>query len=136
MLAKLSVSASQTRKAAVQDAVRAASYCFSSSMKRRFSACDALDAVRKRKNANRFYEEHPKPRHLSKSQEKFLEWFRRRQAAEVKGVANVDVTGLLDTRGENFRVVALGQVPAEPRFLQLSIALFLGCIPIMINVAE
>ena len=110
VLAKLSVSAIQTRKAAVQDAV---SCRFTPSMKRRFSACDALDAVRKKKNANRSHEEHLKTRRISKSQEKFLEWFRRRQSTEVKGVANVDVTGLLDTAGENFRSVALGQVPAE-----------------------
>ncbi len=116
VLAKLSVSVNQTRKDAVQDAARAASCRFSPSMKRRFSACDALDAVRKRKNANRSQEEHPKSRHLSKSQEKFLEWFRSRRAAEVKGVANVDVTGLLDTRGENFRSVALGQPQVEPCF--------------------
>jgi hypothetical protein len=114
VLAKLSVSANHTRKPNVQESVRAATSCrFSPSMKRRFSACDALDAVRRKKNAHRSHDDHLKTRRISKSQEKFLEWFRRRQAAEVKGIANVDVTGLLDTSGENFRSVALGQVPAE-----------------------
>ncbi len=113
MLAKLSVSANNTRKAAVQDVARAASCRYNPTMKRRFSACDALDAVRIKKSANRSHNFVLRNRRISKSQEKFLEWFRRRQSAEGKGIANVDVTGLLDTSGETFRSVALGQVHAN-----------------------
>jgi transglutaminase/protease-like cytokinesis protein 3 len=82
--------------------------------KRRFSAFDVPDTTFK-KTLNRSSSRQTKPRQMTQSQERFLEWFRRRRHTRPKSVsiANSDIAGLLDLSGEKFRKVALRQTSPD-----------------------
>ena len=81
-------------------------------MKRRSSAFDVLETITFKKNSTKIGRP-LKPRRITLSQLRFLEWFRRRRQPGSKSIANLDIAGLLDLSGEKFRSVALGQAKCE-----------------------